>query len=152
METWKWVFLAVVAALAALMVLSVRGPVEQMSLTTELADPFVATDVTFSHGDITLAGTLTVPHGEGPQPGGDPDFRKRYPGPRTRAGDCTWIPALQVDRGAPERSRNRRAPSGAEMAMRNPPQSSWFVPSPIFAVFLGSGMGTMAPLPLSGIP
>ncbi len=68
METWKWVTLAVVAALAALMALSVRGPVEQISVTTEPAEPFVATDVTFSHGDITLAGTLTVPHGEGPHP------------------------------------------------------------------------------------
>lgn len=71
METWKWVALAVVVALAAAWGLSVRGPeveVTPVPPVAELRDPFVATDVTFSHGDITLAGTLTLPHGEGPHP------------------------------------------------------------------------------------
>jgi len=71
METWKWIALAVMVALAAALALSVRGPegeITPVPTMIELRDPFVATDVTFAHGDITLAGTLTLPHGEGPHP------------------------------------------------------------------------------------
>jgi len=71
METWKWIALAVVVALAAALALSVRGPeveVTPVPPVREIRDPYVATDVTFSHEDITLAGTLTLPHGEGPHP------------------------------------------------------------------------------------
>jgi len=69
MDTWKWLALAAAAVLAVVLVSSVRGP--EAPVTAPAMEPrerFLATDVTFSHGDITLAGTLTVPHGAGPHP------------------------------------------------------------------------------------
>lgn len=74
METWKWVALAaVVGMLAAWLLLAPSAeevgpvPVVEPSVPQEM-EAFTEEDVTFSHGEITLAGTLTLPPHGGPHP------------------------------------------------------------------------------------
>jgi uncharacterized protein len=74
METWKWLALAVVAGLlAAWVVLTpsvedvATAPGDSPSVT-KVVEAFSEEEVTFSHGEITLAGTLTLPTEGGPHP------------------------------------------------------------------------------------
>ncbi|HDS29240.1 MAG TPA: hypothetical protein ENN96_02015, partial [Candidatus Acetothermia bacterium] len=74
METWKWLALAAVAGLLAAWLL-LAPPVEDVATipaitpsVPQVVEAFSEEDVTFSHGEITLAGTLTLPTQDAPHP------------------------------------------------------------------------------------
>ncbi|MGC9530164.1 MAG: alpha/beta hydrolase family protein [Candidatus Bipolaricaulaceae bacterium] len=66
MELWKWLLLG--AAVAALVLAAPRGASDRPAVEVE-RPAFVAHEVTFGHAEATLAGTLTIPVGQGPYPG-----------------------------------------------------------------------------------
>lgn len=74
METWKWLALAAVAGLLAAWLLLPQSAEDVATVpavtpsVTQVVEAFSEEDVTFSHGEITLAGTLTLPTQGGPHP------------------------------------------------------------------------------------
>jgi len=65
MELLKWIAIAV--AVGGLLFVSMYAPSSSNAVTKEVT-PIVAQDVTFNNGEVTLAGTLTLPSTTGPHP------------------------------------------------------------------------------------
>ncbi len=74
METWKWLALAAVAGLLAAWLLLAPSAEDFATVpavtpsVTQVVEAFSEEDVAFSHGEITLAGTLTLPTQGAPHP------------------------------------------------------------------------------------
>ena len=65
MELWKWITIAL--AVGGLLLVGTYTPTAPIAVVKGVKS-IVTQDVTFSNGEVTLAGTLTLPSTEGPHP------------------------------------------------------------------------------------